>query len=523
MRRAVDVQLIAVSCILALTSACGVSEGTSEDPAPTASITQGLVIHDRALAITDQFTLRSFPLDKVLDRIIQTSGANGVTPTSLFNQWWDTQNQGPGLGMGPHCDDEMTGGQPSMNGYPWECPRGEGYQAFVDPFRDVRDPLYWPIGLFNRFDLAPGDGGHCGEYRIAYAMRPGHRDSRGSNFLIFEAVLPNPHPERGIEGCVPVAKFWYNLSFIDDPNIRRELLHQFYWSGIEDFKPVIHVDHYGTQLVDGGYGCSTGQIRTNQFVGGDWNLREFRMVKDCRCADDCNLVVAPTTVKSNPSGESFHGGSTEPRAGDLQSLVINSVWPLGHGGVNDIGWDVSNKLNTGESISRFGGPTDYFDFFSQGANTHPQFKADLSQEAINFFGGTLDSNDIVHRASTQSCAGCHHISNSQPLGNGDIWPNSIRFVHVDEFPINGSFPLSDAMHQEFLPARAALLEAFLNSGGTSNGSDARCELPIPEELHVDCRREEELGPKKPMRSFSAIGLEKLKPRLAPSIGGARVH
>lgn len=533
MRRVVGVQLVVVSCAVLLASACG-APSNDETPAPgnVGAISQGLIF-EQSLAITDMDTLKPFTLERVLGQIIQTSGVSGVTPVSLFNQWWDTQNPGPSLGRGPHCDDELTNGLPSLNGYPWECPRGEGYQAFINPFPVLGrgDALYWPIGLFNRFDLAPADGSHCGEYRIAFAMKPGHRLARGQNFLIFEAVLPNPRPEEGIRGCYDVAKFWYSLSHEPNPDVRREMLVKFYFHGWGEFAPVVHVDHYGTRLGADGYGCSTGQIRTNQFVDGDWNLREFRMVKDCRC-DRCGLIVAPTTTKDNPSGESFHGGSTEPRAGDLQNLVINSVGSLGSGGVNDISWVVPNKLNTGESVSVFGGPTDYLHHFMVGANTHPQFKSDLHQQVMAMFGGALDSHDIVNRAATQSCAGCHELSNGVALDQNAnvVWPFSLRFFHVGDFPINGSFPLSDAMHQEFLPRRAELLMKYLESGGESAPTEGRCKIEIPDELHVNCEEERERdpnppeeGPKKFIRPFKAIGLEKLKPRLLPSIGGSRTH
>ncbi len=38
--------------------------------------------------------------------------------------------------------------------------------ALLDP--DSPDGMH-PVGLFNRFDLAPADGANCGEYRIVYA------------------------------------------------------------------------------------------------------------------------------------------------------------------------------------------------------------------------------------------------------------------------------------------------------------------------------------------------------------------
>lgn len=551
MRRAVDVQLVVVSCALLLASACSVSSKDDTDASPRVeSTTQGLIF-EQSLAITDQYTLRPFTLERVLSQIIQTGNASGVTPTSLFNQWWDTQNPGPGLGMGPHCDDETTNGQPSLNGYPWDCPRGEGYQAHVDPFEDPRDPLYWPVGLFNRFDLAPSDGSHCGEYRIAFAMKPDHKMAKGQNFIIFEAVLPNPNPQEGIRGCYGVAKFWYELSNITDRRHRLELLLKFYFGGWEEYPPVVHVDHYGTKVGAEGYGCSTGQIRTNQFVGSDyWNLREFRLVNDCRC-DTCGLIVAPSTTKDNPFGEDFDGNFTHQQASDLQSLVRGSIWSLGAGSIHDISWRVEDRFNTGESVIRPHGPTDYLHHFDQGGGS--QFATDLQQDVANAFGGWLDERDIVTRAGTQSCAGCHELSNGARLDQRGwmTWPSSLGFFHVGDWPINGSFPLSDAMLNDFLPRRAELLLQYIESGGERAPTEGKCEIRVPEELHVDCdeererheraqeeerRKREEEGrewTEKDIarvkqfivgkRSFEPIGLEKLKPRLLPSLGGSRTH
>jgi hypothetical protein len=45
------------------------------------------------------------------------------------------------------------------------------------------------VGLFNRFDLAPFDGSHCGEYRIVYAKHSGIANSLARNMIIFEAAL----------------------------------------------------------------------------------------------------------------------------------------------------------------------------------------------------------------------------------------------------------------------------------------------------------------------------------------------
>ena len=519
MRHAVVGRFFAL-CGAILAVGCG-TEGMTE-PVETGTVEQGLVDPMRSLAVTDLDILKPFTFERVMDQLVTTSGVPGANIHDLFWQWWDTQNTGPSLGMGPHCDDEITAGQPSLNGYPWECPRGEGYQIGVDPYNPPSDPLYIPIGLFNRFDLAPADGSHCGEYRIVFAMNPNSRDARGRNFIIFEAVLPNIHPDQGIQGCLPIAQMWYDLTTINDPNDRRKILETFYFHGWDGFPPVVHAEHYGTHLGADGYGCSTGQIRTNQFVGGEWNLREFRLVKDCRCGK-CFLVIVPTTAKDNPFGELFDPTSLHPAVSALQSTLLGSVGSLGNGGVNDVRWTVSNKLNTGESVSLMGGPYDYLNFFVSGTPSNPTFWNDIDTQIGAIFGpGFYTPEEIVTRAQTQSCAGCHHTTNSANIGQGLIWPDSRRFVHVEEFPVGNNYPISFALKAEFLPHRAKLLEHFILSGGTAAPTDTRCRIPIPSDLEVDCRSD--AVRRVDLRPFKASALELLvKPTRVGSLGGARVH
>ena len=164
---------------------------------------------DRSFAVVHEKFLRRFPLERVLKQLVSLAGIPGVTHLDLFQQMWDAQNPRPGLsgGSGPFCDDHITWqGDPGLNEFKWECPRLEGFQAAVDPFGP--DPLYIPIGLFNRFDLAPTNGAHCGEYRIVYGMQREHPLAQEGkrNFIIFEGILPNPTPQKGLEGCLPIAQ-----------------------------------------------------------------------------------------------------------------------------------------------------------------------------------------------------------------------------------------------------------------------------------------------------------------------------
>lgn len=443
----------------------------------------------KSLAILDRKILQPFTFKRVLDQLVAQSGIPGMTSLQLFNQWWDTQNPGPSLGLGSNCDDQP--GFPGLNEFPWECPRAEGHQAF-DPFELPNDPLYIPVGLFNRFDLAPSNGAHCGEYRIVFAMAPGHplAQGNGRNFVIFEAILPNPNPALGLAGCMPVAQFWEDLSSLS-MSTRRAHLEKFYFHGLGGgFAPVVHVNHYGLMLGANGYGCSTGQIRTNQFEQGPWTMREYKLVKDCRCSlDDCKLLMVPMTVKTNPHGEMFNVASVEPRVPALVSAVASQVGSLSIPDINKFSYEVSDILNAAESpIDDPAQVNNYLLQFSSPFNA--PFDAAISASLPP--GSTLSPSDIVARAQALSCAGCHRQSNSANLGDGVIWPDSLGFTHVDEFvdPITDRYHVSNAMISDFLPFREALLDDFLQNGPPAGGA-TRCSIQMPPELSMspaECKK-----------------------------------
>ncbi len=102
--------------------------------------------------------------------------------------------------------DEFGGdGFGALNGHPLECPRIEAQQ--IDNIDE-----WFPISISNRFDLAPADGANCGQQRIVLA-----NNVQGRMFAIFEAQIPNPHPECGLEACRPLVEFWADLDDVENP------------------------------------------------------------------------------------------------------------------------------------------------------------------------------------------------------------------------------------------------------------------------------------------------------------------
>ena len=427
--------------------------------------TPAVVDPRRSLAVTEQAILNRFTLQRVLDQLAAQSSVPGLTGLQLFRQLWDTQNPAPGiLGVGEHCTDD--GGR--LNDFPYACRPEEGAQASVDPFNPPGNPnSYRALGLFNRFDLAPANGENCGEYRMVFGKNTA---SPGRNFIIFEAVLTNPRPERGLDGCWPVANFWASLSEESNVNTRATRLENFFFLGFPGFDPVVHIDNYGNAT-----DRTTGQVRTNQFIRPQWLLREFKLREDCG-EFGCQLLFARVTVKTNPAEELFNEASTHPRAPAFRTFFIDSIDELAQGNINTFNYTVPDIFNHGESESQ----TPSRSYASQFANS-PNFRAAI-QARINTLGLSLTPNQLVARAQALACAGCHQFSNNADVGFGSQrFPSSLGFTHTSEQTESSAdgprHLLSPALTGTFLPHRKTVLEGFLNKPTTC--SHDVCDLGGP--------------------------------------------
>ncbi|QSQ25568.1 hypothetical protein JY651_11815 [Pyxidicoccus parkwayensis] len=433
--------------------------GALPDLVPSGPTAMAITVDPRrSLVVTDQTILSGFSFSLLMSELVSSSGV-ATTELDLFQRWWDTARPSPGLSAGnAHCD---TTGIANMNGFPYTCSRKEGDQALVDPFTNPTTNLnaYIPVGLFNRFDLASVRGANCGEYRIAYAKRSGISNGLDRNLLIFEAVLPNPNPSAGLEGCRPVANFWADLTNDADPVSRASKLRTFYFIGLPGFMPVVHIDNYGNRTTG-----TTGQVRTNQFMQANWLLREFKIRKECRSLSPCTLRFIPTTVKTNPGGTLFNPASVHPEAATFQNSSFPAqVSRLAVNDINTFTMFTTDIHNSGQSDEQSATENHYVNNFGVGAST---FRTNI-QTQLTALGSALTPDNIVARAQSQSCAGCHQFSNGANLGGGIIWPASLRFTHVSEQTETGPDGLrhriSPALTNVFIPHRKAVFETFLNA------------------------------------------------------------
>jgi hypothetical protein len=444
----------------------------------------------RSLAVTDQPILARFSFERVMSQLASQAKVRGLDATTLFQQWWDTQNPAAEARFeGPHCDDQVDAELgPVINGFPYSCrpALAEGAQAKCNPFKDAAC-AYIPVGLFSRFDLATEDGASCGEFRIVYAKQSGQTNNRDRNTIIFEAALPNPSPREGLNGCRSIVSFWAELSGIDNIKKRAEMLERFYFKGLSrDIAPVVHINHFGNNE------DNLGQVRTNQFVQDglelrSWSLREYKLEYECTDArgdtqcghgkkhakyakhgkrkkgakQECTLTFVPVTNKVNPYGPLFAEEPTHPKQNAFQEAFVSQVQGLAAGEVTAIAMQIDDAFNSAQSQASGGIETDYLAWFADDG----YLAADI-QEELDRIGSNLEPIDIIARAQTQSCAGCHRFSNHRDLGAGLTWPASLGFTHVDERTqeeVDGvlRYPISDALTTTFLPARKRVMEDFL--------------------------------------------------------------
>lgn len=418
----------------------------------------------RSLVVTEQTILSRFSFERVMTQLASQSGVAGLTATQLFQQWWDTQNPKPGVYSGPHCDDIVDGsGASTINGYPYLCrAEAEGTQVSCDPFAVGSACAYIPIGLFNRFDQAPENGAHCGEHRIVYAKQSGIASTSDRNLLIFEAVLPNPHPQQGIKGCQQIVDTWADLSNQSSLTARADALEDFYFDGQGVVGPVVHVDNFGNNAL------GAGQIRTNQFsntVTG-WSFREFKLARTCSGGTCTAMKLVPATNKNNAFGGLWNPTSTLPAAAAFQAFFPSQVGTLTGSTVTSLDIDTPDVYNTAQSQASGATAAEMRYAVQLGTTAGTLYNGIQTQ--LTTLGSTLTPTDVALRAQALSCAGCHRLNNNVALGGGLTWPASLGFTHVTEREtevVGGEtrYLISDLLLNALLPARQAILEDFLNN------------------------------------------------------------
>lgn len=176
------------------------------------------------------------------------------------------------------------------------------------------------------------------------------------------------------------------------------------------------------------------------------------------------MRIEPDTVKTNPAGVLFSAKVSHPLKADFEDALEAQVESLLGDDLLRYTLDVEERFNSGQSHSS---GTDNL-YVHQLGNGQSPLKTRL-QQRLAAVGSTLTPMNVVARAQTLSCAGCHQLSTGANLGGGLYWPSKstlYTFVHVsertlEEGPDGPRYGLSEALVGTFLPSRQQVLEAFL--------------------------------------------------------------
>lgn len=422
----------------------------------------------RTLLNVDLELRSTLSFKEVMDAIVARSGFPDMTAIGLYQQWWDNNNDAAhARTSGPHCT-------PPPEPYNMVCPRQEALLAdpAFDPFANGGTGLhgYSLLAAVNRFDLAPPDGANCGEYRLTFGKNSGKTRANDRNLLTLEAQLPNPNPAMGLAGCKPVAQFWVDLSAEENATARAVAVKNFYLNGLPGFEPVIHPDHYGIK---------GGQIRTNQFMvqfGAQlWQLKEYKTKVWCSqwVQGMCNLQIVTVPVTENPDPDLFTSEHSSPQADAMRASFLANMGSLLASSIDQIKLTMPatwNPINSDGFLKRS-------DLAFRISNTNVPgniaFQQAVTARAAELGHPNLTWQQVMNRASTQLCAGCHQAANAKDLGDGLFWPRSNTFTHIDESRTEavvdeigqqiGTRPLISPNLKAFLPFRAQILTRFMEA------------------------------------------------------------
>jgi hypothetical protein len=435
---------------LGLSFALALAGPAASAPVPLSSVTEGAVVVRKF----DSDLTTKFAFARTIGAILGTAGIPNTAANrqalvaTLVATFSNGQMVNPISGL-------------SMKVDPRPVEAGLSPAQLLDP---AHPRGLMPIGLFSRFDLAPADWSDCGEHRIVYGNKPG----QPRFFLIFEAKIPNPTPSLGIKGCRPLAVSWRTIGLpTTTAAIRNARLDQLYYTGVPNFRPAVHFLNYGTPL---------GQVRSNSFVMGPWQLREFRIlavgpnVLQFRAAPAASNPLAEF-YKNNPAGSALEQSERTKFRIDFANLYqprlrsVDATEPLA-----TYRMLLFNTMGAGFELraSEFQSNVDISDDPSVVAGSQIKAVIPASWTAPNPFANrTITEAQMLNRATLITCAGCHQPGNRQvstvnvtPI----IWPNSLGFVHISEnVDAAGNHPISDALKFAFIPFRRQATLNVVNS------------------------------------------------------------
>lgn len=431
---------------------------------------------ERSVLVTDAAILQGLTLERVLFRIAGGGAQDLYRAFALSFVPRAAAVSEPG----PRCDDEAPAqnGFSELNGFPVPCPAEARELVWMN-----ENKVWKPLSVTNRFDLAPSDGENCGEQHVSFFL------DRGGGLpefpvqaaLRFAAVVDNPSPALGLEGCRPIVDFWAKLSGsdYDSPGARAAALeHAFLGpspesSGGEDgpvselgFSDFLSPKHFG----------SRGRLQL--LYQGDRGLWHF-----------FEHALRPTPddwVLRRPLSQSLPVFELVSRAPESNPCVTELLGALG-GLLDDdpaaLRMNVSSHCFAGseatEGATLLDGVRGIVPGGSSGSALFTLIERELSLRYPRY---GFHPYDIAARADfAGTCSGCHYLKNT-PLSN----PGTVAHVNHDRTEPcaaqgrdaeRSCYATSPILKLSFLPRWTAILQSFWESRQARADNDSSGAAP----------------------------------------------
>lgn len=372
---------------------------------------------ERSVIETNPDALASISFERVLER---ATGEDSAYVYEAYALSFAERSDDQGF-PGPRCDDESpsSDGASSLNGFTVPCPAEAAN-------------LYWqltawkPLSITNRFDLAPAGGENCGEQHVGFFY-----DTSGSGqpefplqaYLRFAAVIANPAPELGLEGCRPLIDFWASLgrSEYDGPGDRASALELGFLgtslsSTVSEASPEIRalLDHGFQPLISPAHFGHVGRLQL-LYLGdkGDWHFFEHALVSSKE-----GFVLRRPLTQTLPVAALL---DDHPKHEQCVSELLSSISGLLNEDANLLRLDIDPACFDASNSTLDTTLVDGLHSTPLGSD----LQAQLDDHMNHYYPSLgLAGRDMALRAEfAGTCSGCHNMPDS-------IWSNPSSVSHV---------------------------------------------------------------------------------------------
>lgn len=384
----------------------------------------------RAFVVTDQEVVAPFTFERTVERL--APGSAGSWERALVP-----------------VRDERVVRRPVLDGFPAPVriePQGAARQTLIGRWSAAR-----PIAIVNRFDLAPAGYATCGESRLIFSRRT----ERGPKYHVaVEVAVPNPRPAAGAAGCREVAAFWWDLAKIDDPAVRRERLERLFFSGFGPLPPLFEPAAFERH----------GRIRTIEISNGPPVFRQFAMRRSWAAAKRGAATLVRVPLDNTPAARFFDATPPSAAVASFRREFLRQIPSLA---LPDVA-RYSMNIDPAYCVSDAGATIPDFNYrlpFRRLLRTADggQFRDAMLAELAKI-GSTLTPEEVIDRAETQNCGGCH--GKHGPVGEGVVFPQAFENgEQIADDSLPGPLRFSPALQDVFLPYRVQLLYDYLHQSG----------------------------------------------------------